>query len=131
MRPGTAVSIVIPSKDNPGTFVHIPGIVVSDPIQSSYVRRTTGATVQSMSVEVVSLREFRGRTWWQQSIEPVGLLARRVTEPVVGLDVDADGTPMPIQTLWQKVTESIEDLRRRQVTRAIDPKSRPKAAATA
>lgn len=125
MRVGTQVAILIPnkfkSKNTDPDFIRVPGLVVSEPIPTSYTNRNTGATIASATVEVITRRDTTGqnpnggRVWWQATQEPSNLLVRRFGDPVVGLDVAEDGSRMTAQALWAKVEESIEDLRRRQL----------------
>jgi hypothetical protein len=136
MRNGTPVNILIPNRfrtrKNDPEFVKVPGVVVSDPIGSSYVNRNTGATVQTANVEVISYRDTRasnpqgGRCWYQLSTEPMNLLLRRFGDAVVGLDVDEAGQRMLAPALYSKVEASIIEFRLRQSAarhRAAEPRA--------
>lgn len=124
MRQGDAVSILIPNKFKTRKadpdFVKVPGVVVSGVIASSYTSRSTGATVPTASVEVISLRDTRGanpnggRVWHQMSTEPLNLLLRRWGDPVAGLDVDEAGQRLPAEALYDRVEKSLIEFRLRQ-----------------
>ncbi|MEA2723036.1 MAG: hypothetical protein QOH59_807 [Gemmatimonadales bacterium] len=114
MRPGTAVSILIPNRfGTDPDFIRVPGIVMAPPIPNSYVNRN-GATVASATVDVISLRDTRGqnpaggRVWYQATQEPTNLLLRRFGDPVAELD------GLTAQQPWEHVAVSVEDFRRRQ-----------------
>jgi hypothetical protein len=123
VKTGTAIHLVLPNRwktdaSDQDSYVLVPGIVVGEPVAATFTTRS-GATVQSPTVEVLTLRDTTasnpdgGRRWYQVTTERTSNLVRRF-EAVTGLDIDGAGQPIPAATLWTHVAESIVDFRRRQ-----------------
>jgi hypothetical protein len=84
----------------------VPGVVVDDPTPTVY-RNRNGADVATLTVPVISLRTWQGRSWHQLSFESATLLAARETTET-DLDVLDDGAPMPLAALFTKHRESLQ-----------------------
>lgn len=111
-------------KDDKITFTIGPGIriagrITSDPVSSvDEVPSTkfpgTMKRFPALRAQVISLRETNPAngpvtTYIRQSIENVGAFAVNRNSVIEGLDIDADGVPLSLSDLGDKVLSAIEE----------------------